>query len=400
MVVRHTAVVGVAVWDVVVVGSGPAGCAAAIAALRSNPSASVMMVDRAEFPRDKPCGDAVLDAALAELAGYGVTRERIVGDYPSADSFRMSSPRGVQVSGTIRCPVTIVPRVVLDANLCAAARDAGAVWERRTVRGVRERNTHVEIDGELNARVVIGADGAESVVRRSLLGAGPRRDIAVAIRGYARGSGDPVPTIIFDDRPGLAYAWRFPTADGPSNVGYGQLAANGEQVTRSALLHRMHALVPGLDVDPATLRAHRLPLSTSGQPLARGRVLLAGDAASLINPVSGEGINYAIASGLAAGAASILGAAGAEQHYRVAMQRRFGRHHRHVRTLAALTRSSTVFEAGARAARTNQRVFDDIAALGIGEGTLTPRLIAGMSAELVLGAARALRLPTLAHPHT
>jgi menaquinone-9 beta-reductase len=378
------------VWDLVIVGSGPAGCAAAIGALARNPSASVLMVDRAEFPRDKPCGDAVLDAAVAELEGYGIARERVAGRYLPVDMFRIISPRGVQVCGKIRCPITIVPRLVLDANLRAAAREAGAVWMRHTARGVRERGTHVEIDDELHARVVIGADGAESVVRRSL--AGPRRrEIAVAIRAYARSSEDTVPTIMLDDRAGLAYAWRFPTAGGPSNVGYGRLLAAGEPVTRTALLGRMHTLLPELEVDPATIRAHRLPLSTSGQLLARGRVLLVGDAASLINPVSGEGINYAIASGLAAGAASTLGAAHAAQHYRTAVHRRFGRHQRHVATLAAVTRSRTILEAGARAARTHHRIYEDIAALGIDEGCLTPRLIRGMAAEVLLGAARSLR---------
>jgi geranylgeranyl reductase family protein len=378
------------VWDLVIVGSGPAGSAAAIGALARKPSASVLMLDRADFPRDKPCGDGVLDAALAELAEHGIVRERIVGNYRSVETFRITSPRGVQVCGRIPCPITVVPRVVLDANLCAAAREAGASWRRHTVRNVRDKDTHVEIDGEFRARVVVAADGAESGVRRSLLGPQPR-DIAVAIRGYDASPGDSVPTILLDDRAGLAYAWRFPTAGGPANVGYGRSLAAGETVTRSALLAKMYTLLPRLNVDPATLRAHRLPLSTSGQSLACGRVLFAGDAASLINPVSGEGINYAIATGLAAGSASMAGAAHAAAHYRASVQRRFGRHHRHVATLASVTQFATLLEAGARAAATNHRVFEDIAALGIGEGRLTPRLLVGMAAEVLLGAARSVR---------
>lgn len=385
-------------WDVVIVGSGPAGSAAAIGALTCRPSASVLLVDRSDFPRDKTCGDAVLDAALAELEHHGVARSRIVGDYRSVDSLRITSPRGVQVCGTTRCPITIVPRVVLDANLHTAAREAGAEWIRHTVRTVREQRTHAEIDNQLKARVVIAADGAESAVRRSLIGA-HRRDIAVAIRGYASSSGDPVPTIMLDDRPGLAYAWRFPTAGRPTNVGYGQSLAPGETVSRSTLLRKLDALLPGLNVDPATIRAHRLPLSTSAQVLARGRFLFAGDAASLINPVSGEGINYAIATGLAAGIASTLGPARAGPAYRASVHRRLGRHHRDVATLDAITRSSTLLEAGARAARANQRVFEDIATLGIGEGRLTSRLIVGMAAEVVLGAARSLLPAALVHEH-
>jgi geranylgeranyl reductase family protein len=386
---RHTSVMGGRVWDVVIVGSGPAGSAAAIGALSCRPSASVLLVDRSEFPRDKTCGDAVLDAALAELGRHGVARDRIVGDFRSVDSLRITSPRGVQVCGKTRCPITIAPRLVLDANLHTVAREYGAEWLRHTVRSVREQRTHAEIDDKLKARVVIAADGAESAVRRSVIAA-HRRNIAVAIRGYASSTGDLVPTIMLDDRPGLAYAWRFPIFGGPINVGYGQSLAAGETVSRSTLLRKMHALLPGLDVDPATIRAHRLPLSTSAQVLARGRVLFAGDAASLINPVSGEGINYAIATGLAAGAASTLGAARAGPTYRTSVRRRLGRHHRDVATLDAITRSRTVLEAGARAARANHRVFEDIATLGIGEGRLTSRLIVGMAAEVLLGAARSL----------
>lgn len=378
---------GARVWDLAIVGSGPAGSAAAIGALSLNPSASVLILDREDFPRDKPCGDAVLDAALAELSAHGVARDRVVGGRVSADSFRITSPRGVEACAPIPCPVTIVPRLELDANLCVAARELGAVWMRRTVRDVRDRRSHVEIDDELMARIVIGADGAESVVRRGLIGA-RRPDMAVAIRGYGRDSGDPVPTIMLDERVGLTYAWRFPMAGGLANVGYAAPVTGGESTTRSVMLQRMHTLLPDQDVDAATLRAHRLPLSTSGQLLAQGRILLAGDAACLINPISGEGINYAIASGLAAGAAGVRGAAHAAGDYRTAMTRRFGRHQRHVGLLATVIRSSVLVEAGARAASRDRRTFEDVAALGIGEGCLTPRLVVGMTTELLRRAAR------------
>ena len=85
-----------------------------------------------------------------------------------------------------------------------------------------------------------------------------------------------------------AYAWSFPLGDGRANVGYGELLT-GRAPTRAAMLDRMRELLPGLDPAPTRLRAHRLPLSPGRPAVADGRVLLAGDALSLINPLSGEG---------------------------------------------------------------------------------------------------------------
>jgi flavin-dependent dehydrogenase len=189
--------------------------------------------------------------------------------------------------------------------------------------------------------------------------------------------------MVLDDRRGLAYAWYFPTGTGRANVGYGHELADSESVTRDGLLARLHQLLPGVDPDPDSLRAHRLPLTSGRHPVARGRILLAGDAASLVNPISGEGIYYAIVSGLAAGTAAVTDPRQAATRYTAALRRRFARHHRHVALLEALTRSGAVLEAGMRAASERQQVFEDLYALGLADGLLTPRLIAGMIGELV-----------------
>src|SRR5205823_1088681 len=98
-----------------------------------------------------------------------------------------------------------------------------------------------------------------------------------------------------------AYAWSFPLGDGRANVGYGELVSAG--TTRQGLVEGLHRLLPG--VAPLALRAHRLPLSTERPRQPDGRVLLAGDAASLINPLTGEGIFYAVLSGALAGRAAL-----------------------------------------------------------------------------------------------
>lgn len=375
-------------WDVVVVGSGPAGAAAAIGALAERPHAAVLLLDRSDFPRDKCCGDGVLVQALGVLAACGVDAEALVRGYaPSRAIAIRSAVGGTTAEGELPVPITILPRYVFDERLLAAARAAGAHWQRHTVRAVRDAGSHVEVDGGIRTRVLIGADGAESVVRRAVVARGARREVAVAIRGYDRAAGaDDVPRVVLDKGHGLAYAWRFPTTSGPANVGYGYRLAPGESTDRRRLLATLQRLLPAVDPDPRTLYAHRLPLSTSRQLAARGQLLLAGDAASLVNPVSGEGIYYAIRSGLEAGRAAVHDPARAAARYRTALRRQFRVHHAHAEIMSLLIRWDAVLDAGLRAAQRNQQAFDDLAMLSLGTGVITPGLAARMGAQLIRAA--------------
>jgi flavin-dependent dehydrogenase len=168
-----------------------------------------------------------------------------------------------------------------------------------------------------------------------------------------------------------AYAWSFPLGDGRANVGYGELVAGG--VTRAELVAGLHRLLPG--VEPVGLRAHRLPLSTGRPRLPGGRVLLAGDAQSLINPLTGEGIFYAVLSGALAGLASASGARAGEVHRRL-LRRRLGAHLRSSGMASQLSRWPALMDAAVRAAVADQRVFDDVVALGLADGRLTARTLA------------------------
>ena len=357
-------------YDVAVVGAGPAGSAAALAARRAG--ASVVLLDRAAFPRDKPCGDGIAPHALDVLAALGVPDA--AAGYAPVPRLRLVSPAGAVVARRLARPAYTIPRRVFDHRLVAAAVSSGAVLRRHTVRRVTVEPDRVTLDGAVAARTVVGADGAGSVIRRALGQAGnPDGHLALAIRGYGPAApGEPEQRIVTAAAQWPAYAWTFPIGDGRANVGYGEIL-RGRPLTRAHLLDRLAALLPDLDPAAVTdLRAHLLPLSTHRPAVGQGRLLLAGDALSLINPFTGEGIFYAVLSGALAGAAAARavrdGAAAAR--YAAAFKRRLGRHLRHSGAAAALGQRRWIVDGAVRAARDRQRVFDVMVELGLGDGRL------------------------------
>jgi flavin-dependent dehydrogenase len=155
----------------------------------------------------------------------------------------------------------------------------------------------------------------------------------------------------------------------------------GTPLSRAYLLDRLGHLLPGRE--PTGLQAHHLPLSTRRPPPASGRVLLAGDALSLINPFTGEGIFYAVLSGALAGAAAAAGPDGVAARYTSALRRRLGRHLRHSRVATWLTQRPAVVDAAVRAARTDRAVFDRMVDLGLGDGVFDLRTIGRIGVAIV-----------------
>ncbi|NMO50387.1 geranylgeranyl reductase family protein [Actinoplanes sp. TBRC 11911] len=356
-------------YDVVVVGAGPAGSAAAIAARLSG--ARVLLLDRADFPRDKACGDGIAADAIDVLTRMGV--HGITEGYPAIERLRLVGPGGAQVSRRLPRVAYTIPRRVFDARLVEAAVAEGADLKRHTVRRLFDPGGGVEIDGRFHAGVLIGADGAGSVVRRALgIAPNPPGHLAVAIRGYVPTSNTGEQIIVTTRRRWPAYAWEFPIGDGTANVGYGEVL-RGVPLSRAYLLERLKTLLPG--AEPQSLRGHHLPLSTRRPPPAQGRVLLAGDALSLINPFTGEGIFYAVLSGALAGTAAALGPERAAPSYRAALTRRLGRHLRHSGVAALLSRQPRVVDAAVEAAARDATVFDRMVDLGLGDGVFDLRTI-------------------------
>ena len=384
------------IWDLAVVGAGPAGTAAALGALRTRPDLSVVLLDRADFPRDKACGDGIAPHVLDVLGDVGVMG--LLDDRVPVSRLRLE--RGdVTVARMMRRPAWVVPRSVFDDRLVTAARDAGARLLRHRVRDLTVGPGSVCLDGTITARVVVGADGAHSRVRAAT----GLRDAptALAVRGYAPTTpgrrGEQV--IVFGTGRRPSYAWSFDRGDGLANVGYGEVVSGGSQhPSRSLLVARVEELLPGATADATDWRGHHLPLSGWRWPHPDGRVLLAGDAAGLVNPLTGEGIYYAVATGLLAGRVAAAVAAGADgrqlgRSYRRAVRSFLAGHLRHTALTAKLVMAGQILEPGILAAAGDQRVFDDLVELGLGRGRLTPAIVRGLlrSAWREVAHARAAR---------
>lgn len=377
-------------WDLVVVGAGPAGSSAALGALTRDPTLRVLLLDRSDFPRDKSCGDGIAPHVLDALGEVGAGD--VIDDWTPIHRLELS--RGAtSVEGTMRREVHVVPRQVFDARLVARAVAAGAVLRRHRVSSVTTGDDHVTVSGTISARAVIAADGAHSLVRSGLLGR-RREPRALAIRGYAPTTPELAgrQVIRYGERRQPSYAWAFDRGDGLANVGYGELLPGDddrrETPSRRLLLDQLETLIPGAAATGSGWLGHHLPLSGWRWHQPDGAVLLVGDAAGLVNPMTGEGIYYAVATGIAAGrtAAGCLAlgrpeASGAR--HRRDVRRLLGTHLKHTWTASRLSRSPRVVDAGIRAAARDRRAFDTLVELGLGDGRIDLRLATGLLRGLV-----------------
>jgi geranylgeranyl reductase family protein len=316
-------------YDLVIAGGGPAGAAAGWQAAQTG--ARVLILDKAQFPRDKPCGDGLTPRAVGFIQKMGLAAE--VASFHRVNGARIFSPSEWQLSFPRRPGMPdhghVARRSELDALLLEQAGSAGAqirdsaevigpiVDERGQVTGVTLKS------GErIGADAVIAADGAYSPVKRALkLTSDYNGYSAIALRAEMPVNGLESDTLDIhlkltfrgDQLPG--YGWVFPLGDGRANIGLGYCTSyqGWHRINATDLLGEFMAGLPrDWDLPPIeelkkskALQAWRLPMGFTAWPPWRPGVIFAGDALGAARPVSGAGISKALQSGLAAGECAI-----------------------------------------------------------------------------------------------
>lgn len=309
-------------FDLIIVGAGPAGAMMALAAARGG--LSVLLLDRAHFPRDKICGDLVPFDAIPLLREHGLrdaveqlprARADHLVVYAGARRLRVPSPP----DGLLVCR-----RLDLDNALFQAARARVETGEGHRVTDVLrgDGGRVCGVRGEtsrgrafrVTARVVAGADGFKSVIARAV-GAYARQPEhwAVATRAYYRGVGGvfegpgrAVEIDFFAERA-PAYLWIFPVDDDTVNVGVGRVVGRAQESSSLRALHerlirsRWYAPRFAAAEQLTPIQGWNLPLASTRRAMHGDGFILAGDAAGLIDPLWGHGINSAMISGQIAG---------------------------------------------------------------------------------------------------
>ena len=293
--------------DLLIVGAGPAGASAAITARKAG--LRVALIDKAAFPRNKLCGGGVTGRARGHL-------EDVFGALPDTLFHRQNHIRFTNGATTV-CDVTDAPdlwmtmRLDFDATLRGRAIAAGAddfCGRRIAAMDPRAGTLSLEGGAELCAPIVIAADGVNSAVARAMYGRAhdPAR-VGFALEVEVSGPPGRVTELDLSGTP-WGYAWDFPKAGGRT-LGMGGVAARNPD-----LRPRFEAWLAAHGVPPETVRikGHHLPFGEVRTKVGDRQVLFVGDAAGLVDPITGEGIAWAVKSGqLAAEAAGLALSMGA-----------------------------------------------------------------------------------------
>jgi geranylgeranyl reductase family protein len=362
-------------YDIAVIGGGPAGAATAIRAARAG--AKVVVVEKGEYGRDKICGDGLTPRAVAALNELDIPLDaahRIAGLRMIAGKQVRELPWAPDGDAASRFPPfgAVWPRRRLDAALIDAAVAAGAEVRFGVtglpIVGADGRVSGVRTDAEdLTAGLTVLAAGAQGDAAR-MLGAerDPDEPYGLAIRTYVASPRHADAHIeacltIRDERgtwvPG--YGWMFPCGDGTVNLGVGALSTmrGFKGLNLNRLLDSYRALVHdaweiGPDIERP--RAWRLPMSAVKRH-GPGWVAV-GDAAGLINPMNGEGIDYGLESGMLAADRYLADPATAEATYDAEIGARFDGFLRTGRRFAFLIGHPRLMRTGLRLAVGSDRL--------------------------------------------
>lgn len=414
--------------DVLIVGGGPAGASAAIS-LRQNSMFDVTLIDKAEFPRDKACGDGLSPGIVELVRELGV--KNLFDDLPICDSYTIIGPDSTAASGSINenapskssriaqaknqtVDITggyVMPRRVFDAALLSRAEECGVkILPQHSFKSLQQSNGGITVTAKtpdekqltIRSRILIGADGANSRVRSALdLPTSTKKQTGIAMRAYAEfapHSQHDINRLWFVFHRSLlpAYAWLFPFVDGDStdadgapkpqemaNIGVGCLAAD-QETSRAWFLERLEDFIDQLKEygihfsKISDEKTYLLPHGGKIPRLAHDRIALIGDAASMINPLSGEGIYYAMTAGhmlaqafFAENTYSARNEKAALRKWEDAVRKRFSKHLRHNYRAHRFMRHPKWANLLIQGMASNPKVADKTVDLMLKEGVLT-----------------------------
>ena len=311
-------------YDVIIVGAGPAGSNTAISYKHLNPDLNIAIFDKSQFPRDKSCGDAIGPGVINALKRFG--NEHILNGEPEVVSTTLFGPKNIGIQNYIPevknkedSVVYVIPRLDLDNRIFDLAKslDVDSYEEYRYLGFDRTKDKKIAVtfknsDGEEETyltKILVGADGANSRVRKNLnLNQNTDWHKAIAIRAYID---SPNYLEIFKERSLMfeinvsalrGYAWAFPSKDTLINIGIGMPLSlfKKENKNINEMLNDFVETLEsrGVIVDNIRMeKSYMLPFASSRPKLAHDQVALVGDAGSMINPMSGEGIFYGMESG-------------------------------------------------------------------------------------------------------
>ena len=307
-----------AMYDIVIVGAGPGGSAAAH--FLAQRGLKVLLLDKAEFPRDKTCGDGLTPRALSVLDEMGIM------DKISEAGFRINGIElHAKAGNMMAAPIPdhahypnflmVVPRLQLDEIIRQQALHSGADFELARVRGVEQQENHVTVSADRNGkrikykgRVAILAIGANMRMLHEMEILHKPPQVLLAARAYyegMQGLNDYVQAH-FANVPLPGYGWVFPISDSTANVGVGYWQTRNP--LRKMPVSARHAMVEFLNnprlkkmlrgaerIGP--IKSYPLRIDFTSAPSHKDRVLLVGESAGLVSPLTGEGIDFALESG-------------------------------------------------------------------------------------------------------
>ncbi|MBT95826.1 MAG: hypothetical protein CL431_07655 [Acidimicrobiaceae bacterium] len=359
--------------DVLIVGAGPAGCAAAIDLCRKG--VNVTIIDKAAFPRDKCCGDGLTTDALRILDELGLRPESIASWNTVTDAVIYSPKRK---KTTLPLPkgkgqfAAIAPRIELDHQLLKLACKEGAnLLCPLGFLDIEQLDDHVKVkttdDTDILARYVIAADGMWSSVRKATNNGIERyRGDWHAFRQYFSNTGPNAQhlTVWFETDLLPGYVWLFPLPGQRANVGFGILRDHNHRVQDMGRLWKDILTRPHINevlgaqaIPEGTHKAWPIPTRMNDLKVSKNRVLFAGDAIGIADPMTGEGIAQALLSGRLAALALLeagpFDPSVAESNYQSSLDKSLARDHKFAGQLQSFLTSSLATEMAIKASDIN-----------------------------------------------